>query len=70
MAKDDSGFPLPVQLVQEVDRLFDELIHRPWGSTRSSANLWNPEVDSTKQRPLLSLKLTFLGFERRTYRSQ
>lgn len=45
MAKDDSAFPLPVQLVQEVDRLFDELIHRPWGFTRPSVEPWNPEVD-------------------------
>lgn len=45
MAKDGSRFPLPVQLVQEVDRLFDELIHRPWGSARPSADPWNPEVD-------------------------
>jgi HSP20 family protein len=45
MAKDDSAFPLPVQLVQEVDRLFDELIHRPWGFHRPSVEVWNPEVD-------------------------
>ena len=45
MAKDDSAFPLPVQLVQEVDRLFDELIHRPWGFRRPSVEVWNPEVD-------------------------
>ena len=45
MAKDDSIFPRPVQLSQEVDRLFDELIHRPWGFARSSADLWSPELD-------------------------
>jgi HSP20 family protein len=45
MAKDDSAFPLPIQLVQEVDRLFDELIHRPWGFRRPSGEAWNPEVD-------------------------
>lgn len=45
MAKDDSVFPLPKQLVQEVDRLFDELIHRPWGFRRPAVAMWNPEID-------------------------
>lgn len=45
MAKDDPIFPHPGQLAQEVDRLFDELIHRPWGFTRSTTDLWNPELD-------------------------
>ena len=35
---------LPLQLPQEVDRLFDELIHRPWGS-RQSAVEWSPQLD-------------------------
>ena len=45
MAKTDSWLPLPVQrLSQEVDRLFDELIHRPWGFGRS-AEEWSPQLD-------------------------
>lgn len=34
----------PIQLSQEVDRLFDELIHRPWGGCRQVRD-WNPFVD-------------------------
>ena len=46
MAKKESWLPLPVQrLSQEVDRLFDELIHRPWGFGRTSAEEWNPQLD-------------------------
>ena len=45
MANKDSWLPLPVQrLSQEVDRLFDELIHRPWGFGRTSDE-WNPQLD-------------------------
>jgi HSP20 family protein len=37
--------PHPVQqLSQEVDRLFDELIHRRWGSGRTLAE-WTPQLD-------------------------
>ena len=44
MAKQESWFSLPLQLAQEVDRLFDELIHRPWGVS-STATAWNPQLD-------------------------
>jgi HSP20 family protein len=45
MAQKDSWVPLPVQrLSQEVDRLFDELIHRPWGFGRSTEE-WSPQLD-------------------------
>lgn len=45
MAKDEWKLPLPMQLSQEVDRLFDELIHRPWGSVRTAAEEWSPQID-------------------------
>jgi HSP20 family protein len=61
MAKDDSPFSLPVQLVQEVDRLFDELIHRPWGSTRPSTNPWNPEVDLYETEAAFVLEVDLPG---------
>jgi HSP20 family molecular chaperone IbpA len=61
MAKDDSLFPLPGQLVQEVDRLFDELIHRPWGSTHSSADPWNPEVDLYETEAAFVLEVDLPG---------
>lgn len=45
MAKNEWRLPLPTQLSQEVDRLFDELIHRPWGSVRTAAEEWSPQID-------------------------
>jgi HSP20 family protein len=34
----------PIHLSREVDRLFDELIHRPWGFCREIRG-WNPMID-------------------------
>jgi len=34
----------PMRLSQEVERLFDEMIHRPWGFCREIRG-WNPSVD-------------------------
>ena len=45
MAKGDSWFSLPGRLSQEVDRLFDELIYRPWGSRRPGEEEWSPQLD-------------------------
>jgi HSP20 family protein len=46
MAKKESPPPFPVQrLSQEVDRLFDELIQRPWGCGRASSEEWSPQLD-------------------------
>jgi len=45
MAKDEFWLPFPTQLSQEVDRLFDEIIHRPWGSVRTGTEDWSPQVD-------------------------
>ena len=46
MAKTDSWLPVPFQqLSQEVDRLFDELIHRPWGVSRVQEPAWTPQLD-------------------------
>ena len=46
MAKKDTWLSLPFRLSQEVDRLFDELIYRPWGSPlRLKPEEWNPELD-------------------------
>jgi HSP20 family protein len=41
--KAESWLPLPFsQLSQEVDRLFDKLIHRPWGAAVAE---WSPQLD-------------------------
>jgi HSP20 family protein len=46
MAKKESWLPLPFpQLSQEVDRLFEELIHRPWGSGHTKETAWTPQLD-------------------------
>ncbi len=37
-------FSFPLRLSNEVQRLFDEMIHRPWGSTRE-LRTWSPSVD-------------------------
>jgi HSP20 family molecular chaperone IbpA len=34
----------PLRLSDEVERLFDEIIHRPWGFAREFRG-WNPSVD-------------------------
>jgi HSP20 family molecular chaperone IbpA len=34
----------PLHLSQEVERLFDEIIHRPWGLCREIRG-WNPSID-------------------------
>jgi HSP20 family protein len=46
MAKQESWLPAPFsQLADEVDRLFDELIHRPWGVHRKAEATWSPQLD-------------------------
>ena len=46
MAKKETWLSLPLRLPQEVDRLFDELIYRPWGSPlHPKSEEWNPELD-------------------------
>jgi HSP20 family protein len=45
MAKKESWSPLPVRLSEEVDRLFDELIYRPWGFSRAREEGWNLQID-------------------------
>ncbi len=47
MAKDEGWLSFPrqfSQLSQEVDRLFDEIITRPWGVPRRGP-VWNPSID-------------------------
>jgi len=34
----------PVHLPQEIERLFEEIIHRPWGLCREIRG-WNPSID-------------------------
>jgi len=42
--KQDDLISFPMHLPHEVERLFDEIIHRPWGFCRDIRG-WNPSVD-------------------------
>jgi HSP20 family protein len=42
--KNNDLMSFPIRLSQEVERLFDEIIHRPWGFCRELRG-WNPCVD-------------------------
>ena len=45
MAKKPSDLiSFPMHLSSEVERLFDEMIHRPWGFAREIRG-WNPSID-------------------------
>jgi HSP20 family protein len=42
--KQNDLISFPMHLPREVERLFDEIIHRPWGFCREVRG-WNPSVD-------------------------
>jgi len=42
--KNDDLISFPMHLPREVERLFDEMIHRPWGFCRDIRG-WNPSID-------------------------
>ncbi|MDH3444187.1 MAG: Hsp20/alpha crystallin family protein [Deltaproteobacteria bacterium] len=42
--KPNDPIAFPMHLSREVERLFDELIHQPWGFTREIRG-WNPSID-------------------------
>ncbi len=42
--KQNDLIAFPMHLPREVERLFDEMIHRPWGFCRDIRG-WNPSVD-------------------------
>ena len=42
--KQNDLISFPMHLPREVERLFDEMIHRPWGFCREARG-WNPSVD-------------------------
>jgi HSP20 family molecular chaperone IbpA len=62
MAKKDAWLSSPFQLSQEVDRLFEELIHRPWGAPlRPQADEWNPELDLYETQDAFILEVDLPG---------
>jgi HSP20 family protein len=42
--KENEFLLFPIRVTQEVERLFDEMIHRPWGFCRE-IRAWNPAMD-------------------------
>ena len=44
MKRHERFFSFPVRLSDEVERLFNEIIHRPWGFG-SELGPWNPSID-------------------------
>jgi len=64
-----ASFPFSfTEYAEEVDQLFDELIHRPWGGITS--RLWNPSVDVydtgegfTVEADLPGVRQSDIGFE-------
>lgn len=42
--KNHQPLSFPIHLPREVERLFDEMIHRPWGVCREIRG-WNPSID-------------------------
>ncbi len=65
MAAQDPWMLLPFhQLPQEVDRLFDELIHRRWGTARSRFALgpaWTPQLDLYEEATAFILEADLPG---------
>jgi HSP20 family molecular chaperone IbpA len=61
MVKKESEFiSFPLRLTQEVERLFDEIIHRPWGFCREIRG-WNPSVDLFETTDALVLEADLPG---------
>ena len=50
----------PIHVSSEVERLFDEMIHRPWGFCREMRG-WNPSVDLYEPMMLSCWKLISLA---------
>ena len=50
----------PMHLSREVERLFDEMIHRPWGFCREARG-WNPSVDLYETDEALILEADLPG---------
>jgi HSP20 family protein len=64
MAKTDPWLPAPFhQLSQEVDRLFDELIHRPWGVSRPQETAWTPQLDLYEEAAAFILEADLPGVQ-------
>ena len=50
----------PMHLSREVERMFDEMIHRPWGFCRDVRG-WNPSVDLRETKEAIILEADLPG---------
>jgi HSP20 family protein len=62
--KSTDPISFPIHLPREVERLFDEMIHRPWGFCREIRG-WNPSIDlyETEDTFVLEADLPGVKFE-------
>ena len=57
--------PTPFQeATQEVDRLFDELIHQRWGGRRGSLEDWAPQLDLYETKTAFVLEADMPGVDK------
>jgi HSP20 family molecular chaperone IbpA len=68
MAKKEPWRVLPLRLSQEVDRLFDEIIYRPWGFGRSATEEWTPQLDLYETETALILEADLPGVQEKKSR--
>jgi len=61
MAKKQSDLiSFPIHVSNEIERLFDEMIHRPWGFCREIRG-WNPSVDLFENTDVFILEADLPG---------
>lgn len=60
MPKPPRTLSFPLSLADEVDRLFNEIIHRPWGIERGFEG-WSPSVDLYETSEALILEADLPG---------
>jgi len=58
--KQNDLISFPMHLPREVERLFDEMIHRPWGFCRDIRG-WNPSVDLRETKAAFILEADLPG---------
>ncbi|HME61917.1 MAG TPA: Hsp20/alpha crystallin family protein [Candidatus Binatia bacterium] len=61
MAKKQSDLiSFPIHVSNEIERLFDEMIHRPWGFCREIRG-WNPSIDLFENTDVFLLEADLPG---------
>jgi HSP20 family protein len=61
--KQNDLISFPMHLSREVERLFDEMIHRPWGFCREIRG-WNPSIDVYETEDAFVLEADLPGVKR------